>query len=201
MVNGNEARPEGPALGPRVPAPRYHILDTILSVTIYNLPCTVYHLLITIYYSPFTIYHSLFTIYYLPFTIYHLLFLIYQPPVNKVRFWHKRFGSKSFFFCIERLIRRAHTVRQAAPENGTELGERERESEHARAHERQQHALRRSQRTGHGSGQTAKRSMSQRSAVSSRVRLHQSVQVAGWRTYKRRVTLSLIHIWRCRRRG
>ena len=83
MVYGNEARPEGPALGPRVPAPRYHIPDTILPFTIYNLPCTVYHLLFTIFYSPFTIYHFLFTIYYLPFTIYHLLFIIYQPLLIK----------------------------------------------------------------------------------------------------------------------
>ena len=79
MVYGNEARPEGPALGPRVPAPRYHIPYTILPFTIYNLPCTIYHLLFTIYYLPFTIYHLLFTIYYAPLPIYHL-----PPPVNKV---------------------------------------------------------------------------------------------------------------------
>ena len=80
MVYGNEARPEGPALGPRVPAPRYHIPYTILPFTIYNLPCTIYHLLFTIYCLPLTIYHLLFTIYYLPFTIYHLLFTIYYLP-------------------------------------------------------------------------------------------------------------------------
>ena len=84
MVYGNEARPEGPALGPRVPAPRYHIPYTILPFTIYNLPyClpfNICHLLFTIYCLPFNIYHLLFTIYYLPFTVYHLLSTIYYLP-------------------------------------------------------------------------------------------------------------------------
>ena len=135
MVYGNEARPEGPALGPRVPAPRYHIPYTILPFTIYNLPCTIYHLLSTIYYLPFTIYHLLFTIYYLPFTIYHLLFtiyylpftiypllfIIYQPPVNKVRFWHKRFGSKSFKNTKEPVNKQISRGSQTGGEGGVPL--------------------------------------------------------------------------------